>query len=401
VPEEQDATLRRRLEQAYAFVLQAPATDLQPRRVPAALNLRSGTDVFVALLSADGRPLISTGEVDGAAPSLPSSILNRADAYVLAGQSLQHNRTQIGGLVFLLIVASVISMIVAAAAIWLVVGRALRPLKTVALAADEIARTRDLSRRLPPVRTRDEVRLLTDSFNGMLARLEEGLEAQRRFVADASHELRTPLTTIRTNAAYLQRPDVPSEERDAALHDIADESERMSRLVHDLLTLARADAGLRLELSSVELTTVARAIARRAGTLHPQRQIEVAGDESVPVRGNEDALTQLLWILVDNALRHTPPSSRVRIWTARAGSSAQLRVMDDGGGIPPEALARIFDRFYQADSARGGDGTGLGLAIARWIAAEHHGALSAYNNEWGGATFLFELPLAADLSSNS
>jgi signal transduction histidine kinase len=262
----------------------------------------------------------------------------------------------------------------------------------VAHASDEIARTQDLARRLPPVRTHDEVRLLTDSFNGMLARLEEVLESQRRFVADASHELRTPLTSIRTNAAYLQRPDVPVEEREAALRDIVQESERMSRLVHDLLTLARADAGGHPALAPMDLAAALREVCRRARALHPARRIEVAGDDVVPICGNEDALLQLLWILVDNAVKHTPPEGRLRIWSAARGGTVQLRVMDDGPGIPEADLERIFDRFFQADRARSDGGAGLGLAIARWIATAHRGTLSAYNNEWGGATFLLELP---------
>jgi signal transduction histidine kinase len=425
VPREQDAALRDRARQALTFLQSAPAGEFQPHRVPAALDLRTSAAVFVAVLGADGAPLTSTGEIDGAGPSLPPALLARADqggtfatvepapgerirvyvepwsrpdlglrGYAAAGQSLRHIQSQIGGLVFVMVLALVISLLVAAAAIWFVLGRALRPLKTVTHASDEIARTRDLGRRLPPVRTHDEVRRLTDSFNGMLARLEEVLESQRRFVSDASHELRTPLTTIRTNAAYLQRPDVPPEERDAALHDIVAESERMSRLVHDLLTLARADADGRLELSPVDLGATAREVCRRARTLYPDRQIETAGDDSVSVCGNEDALVRLLWILVDNAIKHTPSHGRLRIWCAARDSTVQLRVLDDGPGIPEADLERIFDRFYQADRARSDSGAGLGLAIARWIARAHGGTLRAYNNDWGGATFLFELPAA-------
>jgi signal transduction histidine kinase len=425
VPREQDSALRGRAREATAFLATAPAAEVQPHRVPAALDLRRSAEVFVAVLGPDGAPVTSTGEIDGGAPSLPADLLVRVDAggtfatvdladgqqfriyvepwtrpdlglggHVVVGQSLRHNQSQIGGLVAVLVIALVVSLIVAAAAIWFVVGRALRPLKTVAHASDEIARTQDLGRRLPPVRGHDEVRLLTDSFNGMLAQLEEVLESQRRFVADASHELRTPLTTIRTNAGYLQRPDVPPEEREAALRDIAQESDRMSRLVHDLLTLARADAGGRPELAPMDLVAAVQDVTRRARALHPGRRIEVAGDEAVPVCGNEDALTQLLWILVDNALTHTPPDSRLRLWTATRDGAAQLRVMDDGPGIAEADLERIFERFYQADRARSDGGAGLGLAIARWIATAHGGTLRAYNNEWGGATFLFELPAA-------
>ncbi|TMD64722.1 MAG: HAMP domain-containing protein, partial [Chloroflexi bacterium] len=175
-------------------------------------------------------------------------------AYVLVGQPLVGIQNQLDGLRLFLIAGAVLSLIGAAAASWFVAGRVLRPLVSMASTAEDIGRTQDLSRRLPEGGTNDEVGRLQQSFNQMLRQLEDAYQrlrsaliAQRRFVADASHELRTPLTTIRGNIGLLlKRDDITSEDRVAALNDIAGESERMSRMVQDLLTLARADAGYHL-----------------------------------------------------------------------------------------------------------------------------------------------------------
>jgi signal transduction histidine kinase len=250
----------------------------------------------------------------------------------------------------------------------------------------------------------------------MLARLEDSqtrlaasLATQQRFVADASHELRTPLTTIRSNAGFLlARPDVQPDDRDAALGDIAAESERMSRLVDSLLTLARADAGFRPEKTRLDLAPLLRDVHRRAQRLHTSRDLSLVEPDppvEMIVEGNADALTQLLWILVDNAAKHTPRGGRIELHLGRddANHLAGFAVRDDGTGIPAEHLPRIFDRFYQADRARTGTGAGLGLAIARWIAEDHHGRIAAANNPGHGATFSVTLPLAPTetLSENS
>jgi len=283
---------------------------------------------------------------------------------------------------------------------WLVAGRALRPLDAMATTAEEIGQTQDLSRRLPEGSVDDEIGRLQRSFNQMLRQLEDAyqrlqsaLVAQRRFVADASHELRSPLTTIRGNVGLLlKRTDITSDDRVAALNDIAGESERMSRMVQDLLTLARADAGYHLEKSPVDLEPIIQDVSRQAQTLQPFRRVELQDGVPTMVQGNADALKQLLWILVDNALKHTPEGGRIRMRLGSAGMTAELAVADDGPGIPAEDIERIFERFYQADAARSGEGTGLGLAIARWIAEEHGGRVFAGNNPGGGAIFTVQLP---------
>jgi two-component system, OmpR family, sensor kinase len=188
---------------------------------------------------------------------------------------------------------------------------------------------------------------------------------------------------------------VSDADRRSALEDIAGESDRMSRIVHDLLTLARADAGVHLELSRVDLAAIIEDVGRRARRLHTDRRVLVEeAATTAEVRGNTDALAQLLWILIDNAVKHTPEHGEIRLRLAARSGRAFLSVADAGCGIPEHDLARIFDRFFQSDASRTSGGAGLGLAIARWIVDEHGGRVTAHNNPRGGATFRIDLPLA-------
>ena len=299
---------------------------------------------------------------------------------------------QIQGVQTALGLASIITLVAAAIVSWAVAGRALRPLNTLIAKADEIEGTGDLRRRLQPARRKDEVQRLTRSFNGMLDRLEgstrrieENLERQRRFVADASHELRTPLTTIRANAGFLaERADAEERDRVEAASDIVAESDRMARLVSDLLTLARADSEVEVRHVDVDLAEIAAEVARQSS--HP---VTV---ESTPshVSGDPDLLTRLVWILVDNGVRHGSPPLEV---TVSSGSEAVLVVSDHGPGIPVAERERVFDRFHRADWARATPGAGLGLAIAREIATLHGGSISAGSAPSGGARIEVRLPV--------
>ena len=164
--------------------------------------------------------------------------------------------------------------------------------------------------------------------------------------------------------------------------------------VENLLTLARADGGVRLHRVPVDLADLAETVCRQAAALHPTREIGFAGTPARAVAGDADMLRQLLWILVDNAVKYTRPGGRVWVAVTQRGATVVLTVADDGVGLPPGAAQRIFDRFYRADPSRSGGGTGLGLAIASWIVGEHGGTVVAANNDRGGATFSVELPAA-------
>jgi signal transduction histidine kinase len=263
----------------------------------------------------------------------------------------------------------------------------------------------DLSKRVVPPRTGDEVQQLAVTFNAMLDRLEASFDTQRQFVADASHELRTPLTALRGNADVLLRM-VQADRYDAAefasgLTDIESEAERMGRLVQDLLTLARADVGWMPEMAPVELLSIVREATRIAAPLAGERTLEVDVPTIVDgggyeVMGDADKLKQLLLILLDNAFTHTPPDTTVRLSLRTELHEAVIEVADDGPGIPAEHAARVFDRFYRADDARArsSGGTGLGLAIARWIAETHHGSIRLVSASSGGACFIVRLPVA-------
>jgi signal transduction histidine kinase len=190
---------------------------------------------------------------------------------------------------------------------------------------------------------------------------------------------------------------VSEEVQHDAAADIVAESDRMARLVDRMLTLARADSGLRLELAPVELKRVVLEVCRQAASVHPERMI-VAEAVDARVAGDEDALRQLLWILLDNALRYS--RSKITIQLVVDGDWARLMVGDDGPGIAVADRERVFERFFKSDAARARSdaatekhGAGLGLSIARWIAAEHHGRMIAGASADGGAAFFVDLPL--------
>jgi len=298
--------------------------------------------------------------------------------------------------------------------VWLAAGRAVAPLGQLIETAETVGASGDLSRRVDVPVAQGEVGQLAATFNTMLQRLErtdaglraarvraeEALEAQRRFVADASHELRTPLTTIRGNAEMLRAyEEVTPHDRAAALAQIQRESERMSRLVNDLLTLARADAGQPLARELVALGPLLDEVAAQARVLAQGQQVSLAATAEATVLGDADTLRQLLLILLDNALQHTPEGGSVNLRLEAQAGEARISVRDAGQGIAPEDLPHIFERFYQADRARSGGGVGLGLAIARWIVAEHRGEIEVSSSPGEGSVFLVRLPLATPASS--
>jgi signal transduction histidine kinase len=407
----QDNALRTRAREAAASASLAP--ELPPRPPLAPADLRTSTDVFVELFDLRWTLIYTTAELNGL-PPMPSArllaeaprvtegtfdtnngfryfVLPFGDGYVVTGQSTRVPQSNLSGIVGFLIISGVPTLLAALAASWLVAGRALRPLKSVAVAAEDIGRTRDFGRRLPVPRSRDEVATLSASFNGMLSRLQEAYESQRRFVADASHELRTPLATIQGNAGLLAHgPPVAEPVRRAAATDIAEESERMGRLVDRLLTLARADSGLRLDLAPVDLREVVLDVTRQAAAVHQERTIDVQV-VGVSVAGNEDALRQLLWILLDNALRYA--RERISVDLEVDSGWARLMVGDDGQGIAVAERERIFERFYRSDASRTGQGAGLGLSIALWITEQHGGRIITGQSKAGGAGLYVDLPL--------
>lgn len=221
------------------------------------------------------------------------------------------------------------------------------------------------------------------------------LRRQREFAADASHELRTPLTVIRASVDDLERHrDQPVATVGSALDDIRDEVDHMTSMVDDLLLLARSDSGaLELERVAVDLGDVASDGASSLAKVATERGVAVVVDpEPAEITGDPARLRQLVIILVDNAIRHSPNGARVSVQVRSDGPDATLVVDDQGPGIRPEDLPRVFDRFYRAAGAQG-DGTGLGLAIAAWIVERHGGRIEATTRPEGGARFVARIPL--------
>lgn len=305
----------------------------------------------------------------------------------------------------LVLAATVLGTTTLAAAIgWFVASRAMAPVDRMTRAARGIGQSADLSRRLPEPAQGDELGRLARTFNEMLAQLGEAFETQRRFLADASHELRTPLTTIRTNVEALRRGAVPDPaEREETLRSVARETERMGRLVADLLVLARADAGLVLAKERLALDTLALEVYQQSRALASDVRLELDDWEQVEVEGDPDRLKQVALNLVDNALRHTPPGGRVGLEVVRRGDEAMLRVRDTGTGIAPEHLNRIFERFYRVDRPRSREagGTGLGLAIAREVAEAHGGRIAVETRVGAGSTFSLVLPAVRPVAAEA
>ena len=287
--------------------------------------------------------------------------------------------------------------------------RMLQPLNRLVDASREIG-IAGLARRVDEPERPAELRELAQSFNGMLARLQRAVDALKSFTADASHELRTPLTVIRGTAEVaLARSRSPDELRET-LGEVMEETESMLHLVEDLLTLARGDqAEPALAAGTVELGTLLEDVREIGETLAYGKPVEVRLDapEALDVRGAAGPLRRLFLNLVSNAVKFTDQGT-VTIAAAPvpappAGDEAapeprewvEVRVSDTGAGIAPEALPRVFDRFYRADAARErSGGTGLGLAIAQMIVGQHGGSIRAESEPGRGSTFIVRLPRA-------
>lgn len=318
--------------------------------------------------------------------------------------SLTDRDRSLGNLARVLVVGNLLVILAAFGTGWLLAGIGLRPIYQLAQAVLAIGRTRDFARRIDYRGVDDEIGQLARTFDQMLAELEDAhrqteraLLAQKRFVADASHELRTPLTTVRGNLELLRRqPPITDSDRLAVLTDLVEESDRLIRMVNDLLVLARADGEPPRWQEPVPLQPVLESVERQVRQLAPARALTfeplAADSQPIYVLGNEDALKQVLLILLDNALKHTPPSAQVSLGAAAANGQIEISVSDSGPGIPAAELPRIFDRFYVVDTARTANSTGLGLAIAKSLVESQQGRIAVASADGQGTTFRVTLP---------
>ncbi|MDB5054682.1 MAG: hypothetical protein JWM44_2732 [Bacilli bacterium] len=322
-------------------------------------------------------------------------------------------------LLYALALLAVLIIIAASSLGWFLARKALKPIEHVIAATNQIEKGADLAKRIEYHGPQDEIGKLTNTINNMLARvqityleLEETNRTQRRFVSDASHELRTPLTTIRGNVELLEkmwRQLERQNEEEAmfnnqekltlsleAMTDISSEAARMSRLVNDLLSLARADSGETIHKTRILILPLVEEVIRKSQFL-PRTAEWRSGNLSAlvyaEVFGDTDYLQQLLFIFIENAFKYTP-AGFVQIDALRSKEQIGLRIQDTGLGMDKEEVPLIFERFYRADPSRGQTaGTGLGLSIAQWIIDQHGGSIEVMTRKDEGSTFIIWLPL--------
>jgi len=283
---------------------------------------------------------------------------------------------------------------------WFFAGLMLRPIARITATAQTIGVEQDFGRRVEHRGPNDELGRLVTTFNTMLSqlqgayrRIEQALQMQRRFVADVSHELRTPLTTIRGNIELLRRfPPIDADDQLAVVTDIAGETDRLIRLVNDLLMLEHSDAGQRLRSEAVRIKPLVEEACHQVAVLDPGREIACAEVDDVAVFGDRDALRQVLLILLDNAIKHA--SGDIRVATTQDAGQVAIRIRDSGPGIPPDMLPLIFERFQRGDDARVKPGTGLGLSIAKALIEAQKGTIEVESQVGQGSVFTVRMPQA-------
>ena len=326
---------------------------------------------------------------------------------VVAGSSLEPTDEELESLRGILAYVVPIALVLAGIGGWFLARQSLSPVTAMVDRARKMS-AETLSGRLPVANPRDELGRLAETFNELLSRLEASITAQRQvtatqrqFMADASHELRTPVATTRTaaNVALQQQHREEFEYRET-LAIIEQQATRLSRIVDDMFTLARADAGTYpVRQMPMYLDEVVEEVVKAARVLASTRDvsIEAVTSPSAAITGDEDLIRRLMVNLLDNAVRYTPRGSMVRVDLEQAPRGYVLSVSDRGPGIPADVQPHIFERFYRADVARtrrgeADGGAGLGLALARWIAEVHGGRLTLTRSSEAGTTFTAFLP---------
>ncbi len=304
---------------------------------------------------------------------------------------------------YLLMLAPLLLFAAASGGYWLS-RKALRPVDAIARTARSIGGG-NLGDRLEKIATGDELQRLSDTLNEMLARIESSFLRVTQFTADASHELRTPISLIRTEAEIALRKSRGDAEYREALRHILLEAEKTSSLVEELLTLARADSGREnLHLTFLDLRSVIAETASEWRQLVESRNLQFTqaiADCELPVLVDRRTMQRLLAILLDNAVKYTPPPGIVELLLEARDEKAVITVRDSGIGIATEDQTRIFERFYRVDKARSRElgGAGIGLAIADWIVQQHRGSVTVQSSIGNGSTFYVELPLQSKLTT--
>jgi signal transduction histidine kinase len=374
-------------------------------------------DTFAELVTRDGRVVDATPDLRGqpllSPPSVPLAAngarffdLSRIpgqdesgrllalpvqDRVLVVGATLEHRNDTLTSLQAAFLVGGPVALLLMSLGGYLLAGAALRPIESMRRRAAEISST-SLHERLPVPPADDEVSRLGRTLNEMLARLEDGLERERRFVADASHELRTPLATLRAELELALRRSRTTQEFENSIRSAAEETDRLSRIADDLLILARAEQGtLALRPEPTDLVDVVEKVRDRFGARAEleRRPLTVKADEAPVARVDRLRVEQALGNLVDNAFEHG--LGPITITAGQHNSSVELHVLDEGPGLPPDFRDHAFKAFTRATPS--GNGSGLGLAIVETIARAHDGTAGAKVRPDGGADVWIRLPL--------
>jgi two-component system, OmpR family, sensor kinase len=319
------------------------------------------------------------------------------DTYrVLIGASLDGIAAELAVVRRALAVGILIALLLSGMGAWLLATHTLRPLRSMAEQARAIT-DQNLDTRIQVADAAAELEIVIASFNDLLSRLDRSFDSMRRFVADASHELRTPISVIRGEADVALSRERPATEYKASLSTILEESRHLSKLVDDLLNLARADSGyVQLQNQEFYLNELLTECCRSVRKLAEARKLTLnclpAAD--LQYRGDEQLLRRLILNLLDNAIRYTPEGGLITVALEANPEGVRIRVADTGIGIPPEHMSQVFERFYRADEARSrtAGGAGLGLPIVKWIAEAHRGIVECASAPGVGSTFTVTLP---------
>ena len=359
--------------------------------IPEPSPLPGGESFRIENLPGDKRILIAT---------LPCKGGNGASYAVEVGAPTARFRAMLDQLLLLLALGLPVVLLAAIAGGLLLVRRALAPVDQIARTAEQITQ-HNLSERLPVASTGDELERLSISLNHMIGRLEDAVQNSKRFVADASHELRTPLAVLRGELENLgQDPRSDTETRET-LGSMLEEVERLTNIVEGLAALSRLDAGeAKAEWVPFDLAELATTTADQMSLLAEDKGITVGcgTGQSVFVQGDRARLKQVIVNLLDNAIKYTPNGGSVRLGVAAQNGHAILDVVDNGIGIPADAVPHVFERFFRVDKARSRDegGAGLGLSIVKSICAAHGGEVLAESAPGKGSRFSVKLPLATE-----
>jgi two-component system OmpR family sensor kinase len=330
---------------------------------------------------------------------------------VVVGASMQETARTLSRLVMVEVIGGALILLVAGLAGTWLTRLGLRPLVKMEAAAESIAEE-NLAQRLPGDQSKTEIGRLAGVLNTMLSRLEAAFterkeseerlrrseERLRRFAADASHELRTPIAAVRAHAELYQRRGDKAGNAALVMAKIEQEATRLTRLVDDLLLLARLDEGRPLAAQPVDLGALVVDAVDAARTLDPARTVSLSVDGSVEVRGDRDRLRQVMDNLLTNVRLHTPPGTPAMVSVVATNTEAVIGIADSGPGLSDDDRARVFERFYRADPSRARDsgGTGLGLSIVAAILTAHGGTVGVEPRPGGGTVFRARLPLLGE-----